>query len=49
LFHDSENEGEMEALNEVDLPCCTIKDEVATHKDKTMMHVEDTQVLKAPA
>jgi hypothetical protein len=49
LFHDSENEGEMEALNEVDLPCCTIKDEGATHEDKTIMHVEDTQVLEAPA
>jgi hypothetical protein len=26
LFHDSENEGEMKALNEVDIPCCTIED-----------------------
>jgi hypothetical protein len=49
LFHDSENEGEMEALNEVDIPCCTIEDEGAIHEDETMMHVEDTQVLKAPA
>jgi hypothetical protein len=49
LFHDSENEGEMEALNEVDIPCCTIEDEGAVHEDETMTHVEDTQVLKAPA
>jgi hypothetical protein len=39
----------MEALNEVDIPCCTIEDEGAFHEDETMMHVEDTQVLKAPA
>jgi hypothetical protein len=49
LFHDSKNEGEMEALNEVDIPCCTFEDEGALHEDKTMMHVEDTQFLKAPA
>jgi hypothetical protein len=48
LFHDSENEGEMEALNEVDIPCCTFEDEGAIHEDKTMMHDEDTQALKAP-
>jgi hypothetical protein len=49
LFYDSEKEEEMESSNEVDLPCCTIKDEGETHEDETMMHVEDTQVLKAPA
>jgi hypothetical protein len=49
LSHDSENEGEMETLNEVDIPCCTIKDEGAVHEDETITHVEDTQVLKAPA
>jgi hypothetical protein len=49
LFHDSESEGEMESLNEVDLPCCTIEYEGAIHEDETMMHVEDTQVLKALA
>jgi hypothetical protein len=49
LFHDSESEGEMESSNEVDIPCCTIEDEGAIYEDETMMHVEDTQVLKAPA
>ena len=49
LFHDSESEGEVESSNEVDFPCCTVEDGGATHEDKTVMHVEDTQVLKAPA
>jgi hypothetical protein len=39
----------MEALNKVDFPCCIIKDEGAIHEDKTMMHVEDTQALRALA
>jgi hypothetical protein len=39
----------MESLKEVDLPCCTIEDEDAVHEDETITHVEDTQVLKAPA
>jgi hypothetical protein len=41
LFHDSENEGEMEALNKV--LCCRIEDE------GEMTHVEDTQALRDPA
>jgi hypothetical protein len=41
LFHDSENEGEMESPNEVDIPCCTIEDEGAIHEDETIMHVEN--------
>jgi hypothetical protein len=49
FFHDSESEGEMESSNEVDIPCCTIEDEGAVHEDETMMHVENTQVLEAPA
>jgi hypothetical protein len=49
LFHDSESDGEMESLNEEHIPCCTTKDEGATHEDKTIMHVKDTQVLEAPA
>jgi hypothetical protein len=48
LFHDSESDGEMESPNEEHFPCCTIKDEGATHEDKTVMHVKDTQVLEAP-
>jgi hypothetical protein len=49
LCYDSEKEEEMESSNEVDLPCCTVEDEGATHEDETMMHAKDTQVLKAPA
>jgi hypothetical protein len=49
LFHDSESEGGMESLKEVDLPCCTIEDEEAVHEDETITHVENNQVLKAPA
>jgi hypothetical protein len=49
LFHDSESEGGMESPKEVDIPCCTIEYEGAVHENETMMHVEDTQVLKAPA
>jgi hypothetical protein len=49
LFHDSESEGEVESSNEVDLLCCTVEDEGATHEDETLMHVEDTQVLKTSA
>ena len=37
----------MESSNKEDLPCCTVEDEGET-EDKTMIHVEDTQVLKAP-
>jgi hypothetical protein len=49
LSHDSENDGEMESPNKEHLPCCTTKDEGATHEDKTVMHVKNTQVLEAPA
>jgi hypothetical protein len=49
LFHDSESDGEMESPNEEHLPCCTTKEERATHEDKTVMRVKDTQVLEAPA
>jgi hypothetical protein len=49
LFYDSEKEEEMESSNKVDLPCCTFEDVGTTHEDETMMHVEDTQVLEAPA
>jgi hypothetical protein len=49
LFLDSENEGEKEALNEADGPCCTIKDKEAIHEDETMTHAENTEVLEVPA
>jgi hypothetical protein len=45
LSHDSENEGEMESLKEVDFPCCTIEDEKAVHEDEKVTH----EVLEAPA
>jgi hypothetical protein len=47
LFYDLDKEEEMESSNKEDLPCCTVEDEGET-EDKTMMHVEDTQVLKSP-
>jgi hypothetical protein len=49
LFHDSENEGEVEALNKMNIPCCTIKYKEAVHEDEKIMHDENTKVLKAPA
>ena len=49
LFLDSENEGEKKALNEVDGPCCAIKDKEAVHEDETMTHAENTRVLEVPA
>jgi hypothetical protein len=46
LFHDSE----MEALNKIDIPCCTIKDKGAVHEDKEIMtHAENTKILEAHA
>jgi hypothetical protein len=49
LFLDSENEGEMKALNEMDIPCCTIKNQEAVHEDEKIMHAKNTRVLEAPA
>jgi hypothetical protein len=49
LFHDSENEGEMKALNEVDIPSCTTEDKGATHEDETITHAKNTKVLETPA
>jgi hypothetical protein len=49
LFHDSESKGEMKSLNETNFSCCILEDEGAIHKDKIVMHVENAQVLKAPA
>jgi hypothetical protein len=44
-----ENEGEMKALNKMDIPCCEIKDKEAIHEDETITHVENTKFLEAPA
>jgi hypothetical protein len=49
LSHDSKGEGEIKSSNNVDILCFTIEDEGAIYEDETMMHVEDTQVLKDPA
>ena len=49
LLHVSENEGEMEALNKMNSPCCIIKDKEAVHEDEKITHVENTKVLEAPA
>ena len=49
LFHDSESEEEMEALNEVDVPYCAIKDKEAIHEDEAITHAENTKVIEAPA
>jgi hypothetical protein len=45
----SEDEEEKEALNEVDGPCCAIKDKEAVHEDETMTHAENTRILEVPA
>jgi hypothetical protein len=49
LFHDSESEEEMEALDEVDVPYCAIKDKEAIHDDEEIMHAENTKAIEAPA
>jgi hypothetical protein len=56
VFLDSEDEGEKKALNEVDGPCCAIKElglpieeEGEIPEDETIMHAENTKVLEVPA
>jgi hypothetical protein len=49
LFLDSENEGEMESPEEVDLLCCTIEDEGVIPEDENITHAKNTGVLEAPA
>jgi hypothetical protein len=49
LFLDSENEGEIKALNEMDIPCCTIENKEAVHEDEKVTHAENTRVHEAPA
>jgi hypothetical protein len=49
LFYDSKKEEKMESSGKLDLPCCTVEYVGKNHKYETMMHVEDTQVLKSPA
>jgi hypothetical protein len=56
VFLDSEDEGEKKALNEVDGPCCAIKElglpieeEGEVPEDETLMHAENTKVLEVTA
>jgi hypothetical protein len=53
---DSKDEEEKKALNEVDGPCCAIKEiglpieeEGVIPEDETIMHAENTKVLEVPA
>jgi hypothetical protein len=39
----------MEALDEVDVPHCAIKDKEAIHDDETITHAENTKAIEAPA
>jgi hypothetical protein len=45
----SEDEEEMEALDEVDVPCCAIEDKEAVHEDEAMTHAENIELLEVPA
>jgi hypothetical protein len=49
FFHDPESEEEMEALDEVDVPYCAIKDKEAIHDDEAITHAENTKAIEAPA
>jgi hypothetical protein len=49
LILDLEGEEETEALDEVDVPCCAIKDKEAIHDDETITHAENTKAIEAPA
>jgi hypothetical protein len=45
----SKDDEEMETLDEVEAPCCAIKDKEAVHEDEAMTHAENTRVLEVPA
>jgi hypothetical protein len=45
----SEDKEEMEASDEVEVPCCTIKDKEAVHEDEEMTHAENIKLLEVPA
>jgi hypothetical protein len=49
LILDLESEEEMEALDEVDVPCCAIKDKEAIHDDEAITHAENTKAIEVPA
>jgi hypothetical protein len=46
---DSKDEEEMEASDEVEVPCCAIEDKEAVHEDEETTHAENTRVLEVPA
>jgi hypothetical protein len=43
------DEEEMEALDEIEVPCCAIEDKEAVHEDEETTHAENTRVLEIPA
>jgi hypothetical protein len=44
----SKDEEEIEASDEVEVPCCAIKNEEAVHEDETMIHAENIKLLEVP-
>jgi hypothetical protein len=45
----SKDEEEMEALDEVEVPCCAIEDKEAVHEDEETTHAENIKLLEVPA
>jgi hypothetical protein len=46
---DSKEEEEMEASDEMEVPCCEIEDRKAVHEDEETMHAENIELLEVPA
>jgi hypothetical protein len=46
---DSKEEEEIEALDEVEVPCCAIEDKEAIHEDEETTPAENIELLKVPA
>jgi hypothetical protein len=49
VFFNSKDEEEMEASDEVEVPCCAIEDKEAVHEDEETTHAENIKLLKVPA
>jgi hypothetical protein len=49
MSFNSKGEQEMEALDEVEVPCYAIEDKEAVHEDEEMTHAENIKLLKVPA
>jgi hypothetical protein len=45
----SKDEEEMEASDEVEVPCCAFEDKTAVHEDEEMTHAENIELLEVPA